>query len=32
MNAPQIIKTSTGEELVVIPKADYEALLHAAEG
>ncbi|MER8897177.1 helix-turn-helix transcriptional regulator [Mesorhizobium sp. M0676] len=31
MNAPQIIKTSTGEELVVIPKADYEALLHAAE-
>jgi DNA-binding XRE family transcriptional regulator len=31
MNAPQIIKTSTGEELIVIPKADYEALLHAAE-
>jgi len=31
MNAPQIIKTSTGEELVVIPKADYEALLRAAE-
>ncbi|MBN9220672.1 MAG: helix-turn-helix transcriptional regulator [Mesorhizobium sp.] len=31
MNAPQIIKTSTGEELVVIPRADYEALLHAAE-
>ncbi|ESY27662.1 helix-turn-helix transcriptional regulator [Mesorhizobium sp. M0761] len=31
MNAPQIIRTSTGEELVVIPKADYEALLHAAE-
>ncbi|MET3577070.1 DNA-binding XRE family transcriptional regulator [Mesorhizobium robiniae] len=31
MNAPQIIKTPTGEELVVIPKADYEALLHAAE-
>jgi DNA-binding XRE family transcriptional regulator len=31
MNAPQIIKTSTGEELVVIPKADYEALLLAAE-
>ncbi|PBB82579.1 transcriptional regulator [Mesorhizobium sp. WSM3879] len=31
MNAPQIIKTSTGEELVVIPKADYEALLHALE-
>ncbi len=31
MDAPQIIKTSTGEELVVIPKADYEALLHAAE-
>ncbi|WP_027168184.1 helix-turn-helix transcriptional regulator [Mesorhizobium sp. WSM3224] len=30
MNAPQIIKTSTGEELVVIPKADYEALLDAA--
>jgi DNA-binding XRE family transcriptional regulator len=31
MDAPQIIKTPTGEELVVIPKADYEALLHAAE-
>ncbi|MGX5803162.1 helix-turn-helix domain-containing protein [Bradyrhizobium sp. Arg314] len=31
MNAPQIIKTPTGEELVVIPKADYEALLRAAE-
>ncbi|TIL67532.1 helix-turn-helix domain-containing protein [Mesorhizobium sp.] len=31
MNAPQIIRTPTGEELVVIPKADYEALLHAAE-
>lgn len=31
MNAPQIITTPTGEELVVIPKADYEALLHAAE-
>jgi len=31
MNAPQIIKTSTGEELVVITRADYEALLHAAE-
>ncbi|RWP09617.1 MAG: XRE family transcriptional regulator [Mesorhizobium sp.] len=31
MNAPQIITTPTGEELVVFPKADYEALLHAAE-
>ncbi len=31
MSAPQIIKTPGGEELVVLPRADYEALLHAAE-
>ncbi|WP_315924247.1 helix-turn-helix transcriptional regulator [Mesorhizobium sp. SP-1A] len=31
MGAPQIIKTPGGEELVVLSKADYEALLHAAE-
>lgn len=31
MNAPQIITTPAGEELVVISKADYEALLNAAE-
>jgi DNA-binding XRE family transcriptional regulator len=31
MNAPQIIKTPAGEELVVLPKADYEALVHAAD-
>ena len=35
MNAPQIIRTPSGEELVVLPRADYEALLdradHAAE-
>jgi DNA-binding XRE family transcriptional regulator len=31
MNAPQIIKTAAGEELVVLPKADYEALVHAAD-
>ncbi len=31
MNAPQIIKTPGGEELVILPKADYDALLHAAD-
>jgi DNA-binding XRE family transcriptional regulator len=31
MNAPQIIKTPAGEELVILPKADYEALVHAAD-
>ena len=31
MSAPQIIKTPAGEELVVLPKADYEALVHAAD-
>jgi len=30
MNDPQIIKTPNGEELVVLPRADYEALLAAA--
>jgi len=27
MNAPQIIRTPSGEELVVLPRAEYEALL-----
>lgn len=31
MNAPQIIKTPSGEELVVLPKADYDALVGAAD-
>jgi len=31
MSAPQIIKTPGGEEMVVIPKAEYEALLKAAD-
>lgn len=35
MSEPQIIRTPGGEELVVLPRADYEALLeralHAAE-
>ncbi len=31
MNAPQIIKTPSGEELVVLPKAEYESLVRAAE-
>lgn len=30
MTEPQIIKTSTGAELVVIPREDYEALLARA--
>jgi hypothetical protein len=35
MNAPQIIRTPSGEELVVLPRAEYAALLdrvdHEAE-
>jgi hypothetical protein len=31
MRAPQIIQTSSGEELVVLPRADYEALLIRAD-
>jgi DNA-binding XRE family transcriptional regulator len=35
MRAPQIIRSPSGEELVVLPRSDYEALLeradHAAE-
>jgi mRNA-degrading endonuclease RelE of RelBE toxin-antitoxin system len=32
MGAPQIIRTRSGEELVVLPRADYEALLDRADG
>lgn len=31
MNAPQIIKTPSGEEMVILPKADYDALVRAAD-
>ncbi|ODT05822.1 MAG: transcriptional regulator [Mesorhizobium sp. SCN 65-20] len=31
MNAPQIIKTPSGEELVVLPRAEYDQLVRAAE-
>jgi DNA-binding XRE family transcriptional regulator len=31
MSKPQIIRTPGGEELVVLPKAEYEALLERAE-
>lgn len=31
MGAPQIIRTSSGEELVVLPRAEYEALLERAD-
>ena len=31
MNAPQIIRTPGGEELVVLPRAEYEALLERAD-
>lgn len=31
MSAPQIIRTPTGEELVVLPRAEYEALLDRAD-
>ena len=31
MSAPQIIRTPDGEELVVLPRADYEALVERAD-
>ncbi len=31
MNAPQIIRTPGGEELVVLPRAEYETLLARAD-
>jgi hypothetical protein len=31
MSEPQIIRTPRGEELVVLPRAEYEALLERAE-
>lgn len=31
MRAPQIIRTPEGEELVVLPRADYEALIERAD-
>jgi len=31
MSAPQIIRTPGGEELVVLPRAEYEALLDRAD-
>ena len=31
MNAPQIIRTPNGEEMVVLPRAEYEALLASAD-
>lgn len=31
MTAPQIIRTPNGEELVVLPRAEYEALLARAD-
>jgi DNA-binding XRE family transcriptional regulator len=31
MSAPQIIRTPSGEELVVLPRAEYEALLERAD-
>jgi len=31
MNPPQIIQTPSGEELVVLPKAEYDALLQRAD-
>ncbi len=31
MSAPQIIRTPSGEELVVMPRAEYEALLDRAD-
>ena len=30
MSAPQIIRAPSGEELVVLPRAEYEALLERA--
>lgn len=29
LDEPQIIKTPAGEELVVLPRSDYDALIHA---
>jgi hypothetical protein len=31
MSGPQIIRTPSGEELVVLPRAEYEALLERAD-
>jgi len=31
MSAPQIIRSPSGEELVVLPRAEYEALLERAD-
>src|ERR1700761_3709898 len=31
MSAPQIIRSPSGEELVVVPRAEYEALLQLAD-
>jgi DNA-binding XRE family transcriptional regulator len=31
MSAPQIIRTPSGEELVVLPRVEYEALLERAD-
>jgi hypothetical protein len=31
MNTPQIIRTPSGDELVVLPRAEYEALLARAD-
>jgi DNA-binding XRE family transcriptional regulator len=31
MNTPQIIKTPNGEEMVILPRAEYEALVRAAD-
>ena len=31
MSGPQIIRTPNGEELVVLPRAEYEALLERAD-
>jgi hypothetical protein len=31
MSAPQIIRTPSGEELVVLPRAEYDALLNRAD-
>ena len=31
MGAPQIIRSPSGEELVVLPRAEYEALLERAD-
>ena len=31
MSAPQIIRAPSGEELVVLPRAEYEALLERAD-